>query len=79
VLDRHIKNRPQQLDYKAALAQGSPIGSGEIKSADGYIIQQRLKLPGAWWSPDNADSMMALRIRIIGANEKWNESWNQMH
>jgi hypothetical protein len=48
---RYIKNRPHQLDYKAALAQGLPIGSGEIESAHRYIIQQRLKLPGAWWAP----------------------------
>lgn len=45
---RYIKNRPHQLDYKAALAQSLPIGSGEIESAHRYIIQQRLKLQGAW-------------------------------
>ena len=73
---RYIKNRPHQLDYKAALAQGLPIGSGEIESAHRYIIQQRLKLPGAWWAPDNVDSMLALRI--IRANNKWDEYWNQI-
>jgi len=72
---RYIKNRPRQLDYKAALARGLPIGSGEIESAHRYIIQQRLKLPGAWWTPDNVDSMLALRI--IRANNKWDEYWNQ--
>lgn len=72
---RYIKNRPHQLDYKAALAQGLPIGSGEIESAHRYVIQQRLKLPGAWWAPDSVDSMLALRI--IRANDKWDEYWNQ--
>ncbi|MDD5321553.1 MAG: hypothetical protein PHD43_13250 [Methylococcales bacterium] len=72
---RYIKNRPRQLDYKAALAQGLPIGSGEIESAHRYVIQQRLKLPGAWWTADNPDTMLALRI--IRANEKWDEYWNQ--
>ncbi len=66
---RYIKNRSHQLDYKAALAQDLPIGSGEIESAHRYIIQQRLKLPGAWWTTDNVDSMLALRI--IRANNKW--------
>ena len=56
---RYIKNRPRQLDYKAALARGLPIGSGEIESAHRYVIQQRLKLSGAWWAPDNVDSMLA--------------------
>jgi hypothetical protein len=65
---RYIKNRPHQLNYKAALAQGLPIGSGEIESAHRYIIQQRLKLPGAWWASSNVDSMLALRI--IRANNK---------
>ncbi len=72
---RYIKNRTHQLDYKAALAQGLPIGSGEIESAHRYIIQQRLKLPGAWWTPNNVDSMLALRISR--ANNKWDEYWNQ--
>ena len=72
---RNIKNRPHQLDYKAALNQGLPIGSGEIESAHRYIIQQRLKLPVAWWTPKNVDSMLALRI--IRANNKWDGYWNQ--
>lgn len=72
---RYIKNRLHQLDYKAALAQGLPIGSGEIESAHRYIIQQRLKLPGAWWAPDNVDSMLALRI--IRANGEWDKYWDQ--
>ena len=69
------QNRPHQLDYKAALDQGLPIGSGEIESAHRYIVQQRLKLPGAWWTPDNVDSMLALRI--TRANNKWDSYWNQ--
>ena len=72
---RYIKKCPHQLDYKAALDQGLPIGSGEIESVHRYVIQQRLKLPGVWWAPDNADSMLALRI--IRANNKWDEYWNQ--
>jgi hypothetical protein len=65
-----------KLDYQAALAQDLPIGSGEIESAHRYIIQQRLKLTGAWWTPDNVDSMLALRI--IRANNKRDEYWNQL-
>ena len=29
---RYIKNRPEQLDYKMAIEQGLPIGSGEVGS-----------------------------------------------
>ena len=50
-----------------------PIGSGEIESAHRHVIQQRLKIPGAWWKPDNAHKMLALRV--ARANGQWNEYW----
>ena len=72
---RYLSNRTGQLDYKTALENDWPIGSGEIESAHRYIIQERLKLPGAWWKAANADSMLALRI--VRANELWDDYWEQ--
>lgn len=72
---RYLSNRPEQLDYKEALANGLPIGSGEIESAHRYIVQQRLKRPGAWWTPDNAEAMLALRIHR--ANGQWDTYWQE--
>jgi hypothetical protein len=37
---RYIHNRLNQLDYKGAIADELPIGSGEIESAHRYVIQQ---------------------------------------
>nr|WP_294565709.1 hypothetical protein [uncultured Rhodopila sp.] len=45
---RYLSGRRAQLDYPRALADGLPIGSGEIESAHRYVAQQRLKRPGAW-------------------------------
>lgn len=70
---RYIRNRWSQLDYQGALARGLPIGSGEIESAHRYIIQKRLKLPGAWWTPHHIEAMLALRIKR--ANEEWDSLW----
>ena len=70
---RYLSNRPHQLDYQHALANDLPIGSGEIESAHRYIVQQRLKRPGAWWRAANADHMLALRLNR--ANHRWNEYW----
>lgn len=70
---RYLENRTDQLDYQGALAQGLPIGSGEIESAHRYIVQQRLKRPGAWWTPDNAEHMLALRL--TRANGRWQQYW----
>ena len=69
----YLSSRQDQLDYQGALEQGLPIGSGEIESAHRYLVQKRLKLPGAWWTAANAEHMLALRVNR--ANEEWSEYW----
>ena len=59
---RYLSNRVEQLDYQDAIKRGLPIGSGEIESAHRYIVQQRMKRPGAWWRAHNAEHMLALRL-----------------
>lgn len=71
---RYIRNRPDYLDYKNAMAEGLPIGSGEIESAHRYLIQKRLKIAGAWWKIDNADKILALRV--LRANREWDRYWS---
>jgi hypothetical protein len=56
-----------------ALERGLPIGSGEIESAHRYIIQDRLKRPGAWWAPAHVETMLALRL--TRANRQWEHYW----
>lgn len=70
---RYLANRRQQLDYHSALARDLPIGSGEIESAHRYVVQQRLKRPGAWWRRENAEHMLALRLNR--ANRQWQDYW----
>jgi len=70
---RYIHNRLEQLDYKGAIAAELPIGSGEIESAHRYVIQQRLKRSGSWWSVENAWAMLALRV--LRANQDWQSYW----
>jgi hypothetical protein len=53
-----------------------PIGSGEIESAHRYLVQQRLKRPGAWWRPHNAEYMLALRLNR--ANRRWQHYWENL-
>jgi len=71
--DRYIRNRLSQLDYQGAVQRGLPIGSGEIESAHRYVIQERLKRPGAWWTPDPVEAMLALRLNR--ANREWESYW----
>ena len=71
---RYLLNRPNQLDYMGTIAAGLPIGSGEIESAHRYVIQNRLKLSGCWWTIENAGAMLALRV--LRFNQDWDSYWN---
>lgn len=70
---RYMVNRKGQFAYKEAIANDLPIGSGAIESAHRYIIQDRLKLAGAWWTGENAHNMLALRT--LRANNAWESYW----
>ena len=74
--DRYLRNRLSQLDYQGALEKGLPIGSCEIESAHRYVIQERLKLPGAWWTPRNVEAMLALRL--ARANREYDGYWRDI-
>ena len=73
VCHRYLGARKDQLKYREALAEGLPIGSGEIESAHRYVAQKRLKLPGAWWLVEHAEYMLALRINRL--NGDWEAYW----
>ena len=72
---RYLLNRLEQLNYQDAIKSDLPIGSGEIESAHRYVVQQRLKRPGAWWQASSAERMLALRIHR--ANRLWNGYWQR--
>lgn len=72
---RYINNRPEQLDYKKAQEEELPIGSGEVESAHRYVLQERLKIAGAWWDIQNAKKMVALRVCRV--NELWDDYWKK--
>lgn len=71
---RYITNRPGQFKYREAIAANLPIGSGEVESAHRYVIQERLKLAGAWWHLSNAQAM--LNLRVLRANHCWHRYWD---
>lgn len=71
----YLNKRIDQLDYQQAIDNELPIGSGEIESAHRYVVQERMKLPGAWWNAANAEAMMALRVEQN--NGGWETYWQQ--
>jgi len=63
------------VNYNAFREQGIPLGSGEVESAHRTVPQKRMKLPGTWWHPDTVNPMLALRV--VRANDWWDEYWQQ--
>lgn len=70
----YMRNRRGQFNYREALDEGLPIGSGAVESAHRYVIQDRLKIAGAWWTPENAHNMLALMA--LRANNRWESYWD---
>jgi hypothetical protein len=73
---QYIDKRKEHMDYAGAKADGLPIGSGEIESAHRHVIQQRLKIAGAWWIIQNAESI--LQLRTTRANDDWDQYWTEL-
>ena len=70
----YLENRQGQLDYAAAWREGLPLGSGAVEGGHRYVIQARLKLPGAWWNEKTVNPMLALRT--LRANGRWDAFWH---
>jgi hypothetical protein len=75
VCHRYVSNHQEQMNYQAAIEVGLPIGSGEIEGGHRYVVQERLKKAGAWWKPETAKKMLALRVNR--ANGQWRSYWQQ--
>ena len=70
---QYLQERRDHLDYAGALARKLPIGSGEIESSHRHVIQNRLKISGAWWTQPNMETMLTLRT--ARANHWWDSYW----
>jgi hypothetical protein len=69
----HVTRFEDCVDYGAYHERGWPLGSGEVESAHRYVPQERLKIAGACWNPNNVNPMLALRV--VRANGWWDEFW----
>jgi hypothetical protein len=60
--------------YATYRQNGWSTASSEVESAHRHVVQQRVKIPGAWWRPDQVDHILALRM--LKANGLWDAYWN---
>jgi hypothetical protein len=60
----YLDNQRDRFGYAACKAEGLPIGSGGIESANKFIAHVRLKRSGAWWVIENGNGMLRLRCAL---------------
>lgn len=72
--DYFERNR-DSVAYAEYRAKGWSQASSEVESAHRHVVQQRMKIPGAWWHPDNVPGVLALRM--LRVNGWWHEYWSE--
>lgn len=69
----YLAPRLGQMRYAAFRAQGLPIGSGVVESANKLVVEARLKGAGRRWAAQHVNPMVALRGAVC--SERWDEAW----
>jgi hypothetical protein len=69
----YLTPRLAQMQYACFRAQGLPIGSGIVESANKLVVEARLKGAGRRWAAASVNPMVALRGALC--SDRWEESW----
>jgi hypothetical protein len=72
----YLEKRRAMLDYAWFDAQGYPLGSGSVESANKLVVERRLKRAGMLWARPHVNPMVALRT--IACSDRWQEAWPQI-
>ena len=72
---RSFSKRLPQMQYPQFQADGWPIGSGMVESANKVVMQARLKGVSMHWESANVNPMVTLRCAI--SSDRWTEMWKQ--
>lgn len=72
----YLEARRAQITYAQFQADGYPIGSGVVESANKVVVEVRLKGSGMHWAAAHVNPMLALRT--IACADRWAEAWPQI-
>ena len=72
----YLEKRQAQLAYATFQAQGYPIGSGIVESANKTVVEARLKGAGMHWAREHVNPLLALRT--IACSDRWEEAWPEI-
>ena len=69
----YLEKRAAQMQYPVFQAQGGPIGSGAVQSANKLVVEARLKGGGMHWARPSVNPMLGLRNIVCG--DRWAGEW----
>jgi hypothetical protein len=69
----YLEKRQAQMQYPQFMAEGWPLGSGMVESANKLVVEERLKGAGMHWVEGNVNPLLALRN--AWCNARWDETW----
>lgn len=69
----YLTARWAMLDYARCDAEGWPVGSGAVESANKLIVEARLKGAGMHWRRKHVTPMVALRA--LDTSDRWMTAW----
>lgn len=72
----YLEKRREQLRYAEFQAQGYPIGSGSVESANKLVVEARLKGSGMHWARATVNPLLALRGVVC--SDRWGAAWPQI-
>ena len=72
----YLEKRREQIRYAEFQANGYPIGSGAVESANKLLVEARLKGSGMHWARKHVNPMVALRTVVC--SDRWREVWPQI-
>jgi hypothetical protein len=72
----YLTKRLDQIQYAIFHAQGWPIGSGSVESANKLVVEARLKGSGMHWARAHVNPLVALRT--VACSDRWTQAWPQI-
>lgn len=69
----YFQKRRAQLTYATFRAQGYPIGSGAVESANKLVVEARLKGSGMHWHRASVSPLVSLRALLC--SDRWTTAW----
>jgi hypothetical protein len=69
----YLRERREMIRYARFRAQGYPIGSGSVESANKLVVQSRMKGAGMRWEPSHVNPLLAMRN--LACNDRWTQGW----